>query len=80
MIGVKLHIANCLIIHAKKKYNNKKGWEQMAIKDTQVNVKMSEAEKAKIQENAKRLNMDVSEYMRFTAINAEVKAIVKKKD
>lgn len=48
---------------------------------TQMNVKMTNAEKARIKKKAQEAGMgnNVSEYMRFTAMNAEIKVVVTKK-
>lgn len=52
----------------------------MANKITQVNIKMGLEEKGIIEEKSKALGLGVSEYMRFMAINGEVKITVKRKD
>ncbi len=51
-----------------------------AVKGKQINVKVNEAEKAGIKAKADAIGLDVSEYMRFTALNADVKVTVKGKN
>lgn len=43
------------------------------MKTLMMNFRVTEEEKQKIEENAKRINLSVSEYLRFLGLNAKVK-------
>jgi uncharacterized protein (DUF1778 family) len=45
-------------------------------KEKGLNVRINEKEYKLIQEKARILNMKLSEYIRFVALNAEIKVIV----
>jgi uncharacterized protein (DUF1778 family) len=49
-------------------------------KERAINVRIDDKEYKLIQDKARALNMKLSEYVRFTALNAELKVIIEKSE
>jgi len=49
-------------------------------KERALNIRIDDQEYKQIQDKAKALNMKLSEYVRFVALNAEIKVTVEKSE
>jgi uncharacterized protein (DUF1778 family) len=52
----------------------------MADKERAINVRINDREYKLIQEKARALNMKLSEYVRFTALNADIEVKIEKSE